>query len=137
MKIKIDAYSHLNHVSNVFICFCKNNQMQPANKSNTRYIVFSFSNAVSFSGVGITMMLLSTLVCIYYNIIIAYSIYYMFASFQFPLPWSDCSSWSEKDCNKTVRGMPSTAWIMDVTVFNKMLLYRFSQKCLNFVSLLI
>ncbi|XP_060714050.1 sodium- and chloride-dependent neutral and basic amino acid transporter B(0+) [Tachysurus vachellii] len=54
-------------------------------------------------GVGITMMLVSTLVSIYYNIIIAYSIYYMFASFQFPLPWSDCSSWSEKDCNKTVR----------------------------------
>ncbi|KAK3536935.1 hypothetical protein QTP86_027053 [Hemibagrus guttatus] len=54
-------------------------------------------------GVGITMMLVGTFVSIYYNVIIAYSIYYMFASFQFPLPWSDCSSWSEKDCNNTVR----------------------------------
>ncbi|XP_053530089.1 sodium- and chloride-dependent neutral and basic amino acid transporter B(0+)-like isoform X1 [Ictalurus punctatus] len=54
-------------------------------------------------GVGITMMLLSTFVSIYYNVIIAYGIYYMFASFQFPLPWSDCSSWSEMDCNNTVR----------------------------------
>uniref|UniRef100_A0A9J7XHH6 Transporter n=1 Tax=Cyprinus carpio carpio TaxID=630221 RepID=A0A9J7XHH6_CYPCA len=45
-------------------------------------------------GVGITMMLVSIFVAIYYNVIIAYSIYYLFASFQYPLPWSvkDCSS---------------------------------------------
>ncbi|KAK9966499.1 hypothetical protein ABG768_003607 [Culter alburnus] len=45
-------------------------------------------------GVGITMMLVSTFVAIYYNVIIAYSIYYLFASFQNPLPWSlkNCSS---------------------------------------------
>ncbi|XP_053530161.1 sodium- and chloride-dependent neutral and basic amino acid transporter B(0+) isoform X2 [Ictalurus punctatus] len=54
-------------------------------------------------GVGITMMVVGTFVSIYYNVIIAYGIYYMFASFQFPLPWSDCSSWSEMDCNNTVR----------------------------------
>uniref|UniRef100_A0A8C1WI81 Transporter n=1 Tax=Cyprinus carpio TaxID=7962 RepID=A0A8C1WI81_CYPCA len=46
-------------------------------------------------GVGITMMLVSTFVAIYYNVIIAYSIYYLFASFQYPLPWS------AKDCNST------------------------------------
>uniref|UniRef100_A0A672RS48 Transporter n=1 Tax=Sinocyclocheilus grahami TaxID=75366 RepID=A0A672RS48_SINGR len=46
-------------------------------------------------GVGITMMLVSTFVAIYYNVIIAYSIYYLFASFQYPLPWS------VKDCNST------------------------------------
>ncbi|KAK7119510.1 hypothetical protein R3I94_021370 [Phoxinus phoxinus] len=45
-------------------------------------------------GVGITMMLVSTFVAIYYNVIIAYSIYYLCASFQYPLPWSvkNCSS---------------------------------------------
>uniref|UniRef100_A0A8B9JKX8 Transporter n=1 Tax=Astyanax mexicanus TaxID=7994 RepID=A0A8B9JKX8_ASTMX len=46
-------------------------------------------------GVGITMMLVSTFVAIYYNVILAYSIYYLFASFQYPLPWSNCSGWSE------------------------------------------
>uniref|UniRef100_A0A8B9JL20 Transporter n=1 Tax=Astyanax mexicanus TaxID=7994 RepID=A0A8B9JL20_ASTMX len=44
-------------------------------------------------GVGITMMLVSTFVAIYYNVILAYSIYYLFASFQYPLPWSNCSGW--------------------------------------------
>ncbi|XP_036416004.1 sodium- and chloride-dependent neutral and basic amino acid transporter B(0+) [Colossoma macropomum] len=56
-----------------------------------------------FQGVGITMMLVSTFVSIYYNVIIAYSIYYLFASFQYPLPWSDCSSRSDTNCNITAR----------------------------------
>uniref|UniRef100_A0A671LR84 Transporter n=1 Tax=Sinocyclocheilus anshuiensis TaxID=1608454 RepID=A0A671LR84_9TELE len=51
-------------------------------------------------GVGITMMLVSTFVAIYYNVIIAYSIYYLFASCQYPLPWSakDCNSTGLLDC---------------------------------------
>ncbi|KAG2464382.1 S6A14 protein, partial [Polypterus senegalus] len=51
-------------------------------------------------GVGVTMVLVSTLVAIYYNCIIGYSIYYLFASFQFPLPWSDCFEWSDENCSK-------------------------------------
>ncbi|XP_059394289.1 sodium- and chloride-dependent neutral and basic amino acid transporter B(0+)-like [Carassius carassius] len=52
-------------------------------------------------GVGITMMLVSTFVAIYYNVIIAYSIYYLFASFQYPLPWS------ATDCNSTALNVTS------------------------------
>ncbi|KAG2464282.1 S6A14 protein, partial [Polypterus senegalus] len=51
-------------------------------------------------GVGVTMVLVSALVAIYYNCIIGYSIYYLFASFQFPLPWSDCFEWSDENCSK-------------------------------------
>ncbi|XP_044161508.1 sodium- and chloride-dependent neutral and basic amino acid transporter B(0+)-like [Bufo gargarizans] len=58
-------------------------------------------------GVGIMMVLISTLVSIYYNVIIAYSLYYMFASFQSILPWSDCFSWSDEKCSKTIRGICS------------------------------
>ncbi|XP_076845305.1 sodium- and chloride-dependent neutral and basic amino acid transporter B(0+) isoform X2 [Brachyhypopomus gauderio] len=53
-------------------------------------------------GVGITMMLVSTFVSVYYNVIIAYSIYYLFASFQFPLPWTEYTS---TDCNTTARAV--------------------------------
>ncbi|XP_072361161.1 sodium- and chloride-dependent neutral and basic amino acid transporter B(0+)-like isoform X2 [Scyliorhinus torazame] len=54
-------------------------------------------------GVGITMVLVSTLVAIYYNCIIAYSLYYLFASFQSPLPWADCFSWwgADETCSRT------------------------------------
>lgn len=56
-------------------------------------------------GVGVTMVMANILVTIYYNVIIAYSLFYMFASFQFPLPWSECSGncsvTPEEVCNRT------------------------------------
>ncbi|XP_028823475.1 sodium-dependent proline transporter isoform X2 [Denticeps clupeoides] len=39
-------------------------------------------------GIGIGMLCVSTLVCLYYNVIIAWTFYYLFSSFQMPLPWS-------------------------------------------------
>ncbi|XP_068455943.1 sodium-dependent proline transporter isoform X2 [Clinocottus analis] len=39
-------------------------------------------------GIGIGMLCVSTLVCLYYNIIIAWTFYYLGSSFQSPLPWS-------------------------------------------------
>ncbi|KAJ1203165.1 hypothetical protein NDU88_006958, partial [Pleurodeles waltl] len=41
-------------------------------------------------GVGIASMLVSFLVGLYYNTIIAWVMWYFFNSFQEPLPWSDC-----------------------------------------------
>nr|XP_005899401.1 PREDICTED: sodium- and chloride-dependent neutral and basic amino acid transporter B(0+) [Bos mutus] len=55
-----------------------------------------------FQGVGITMVLISLFVTIYYNVIIAYSLYYLFASFQRELPWSKCSiSWADGNCSRS------------------------------------
>ncbi|XP_023257804.1 sodium- and chloride-dependent neutral and basic amino acid transporter B(0+)-like, partial [Seriola lalandi dorsalis] len=51
--------------------------------------------------VGIAMVMVTLIVSIYYNVIIAYSLYYMFASFQFPLPWSSCSSSVDRNCSDT------------------------------------
>ncbi|XP_033631722.1 sodium- and chloride-dependent glycine transporter 1-like [Asterias rubens] len=44
-----------------------------------------------FKGIGFGMVLMSGYFCLYYNIIIAYSAYYMFASFLNPLPWVGCN----------------------------------------------
>ncbi|CAG5117446.1 unnamed protein product, partial [Candidula unifasciata] len=49
-----------------------------------------------FTGIGYAMVLISFIVCIYYNMIIAYAIYYMFVSFvnlDDQLPWEDCGHW--------------------------------------------
>ncbi|XP_036596114.1 sodium- and chloride-dependent neutral and basic amino acid transporter B(0+) [Trichosurus vulpecula] len=54
-----------------------------------------------FQGVGITMILISIFVAIYYNVIIAYSLYYLFASFQKVLPWSECFYWADSNCSRT------------------------------------
>uniref|UniRef100_A0A3P9J7Y5 Transporter n=1 Tax=Oryzias latipes TaxID=8090 RepID=A0A3P9J7Y5_ORYLA len=50
-------------------------------------------------GVGIAAVVVTLVVSIYYNVIICYSLYYMFASMQFPLPWSDCFSWADSSCS--------------------------------------
>uniref|UniRef100_A0A672IEX0 Transporter n=1 Tax=Salarias fasciatus TaxID=181472 RepID=A0A672IEX0_SALFA len=50
-------------------------------------------------GVGIGTVLVTLVITVYYNVIITYSLYYMFASMQNPLPWSDCFSWSNDNCS--------------------------------------
>ncbi|XP_044034685.1 sodium- and chloride-dependent neutral and basic amino acid transporter B(0+) isoform X2 [Siniperca chuatsi] len=52
-------------------------------------------------GVGVAMTMVTLIVSVYYNVIIAYSLYYMFASFQSPLPWSSCLSWADSNCSRT------------------------------------
>ncbi|CAI9622863.1 unnamed protein product [Staurois parvus] len=44
----------------------------------------------TLKGVGIASMLVSFLVGLYYNTIIAWVMWYFFNSFQEPLPWSEC-----------------------------------------------
>ncbi|KAM8953600.1 sodium- and chloride-dependent neutral and basic amino acid transporter B(0+)-like [Pelodytes ibericus] len=73
-------------------------------------------------GVGITMVLITTLVSIYYNVIIAYSLYYLFASFHTILPWTNCDAWADEKCSKTIKGLcnvtlsPNNITTMDLTV---------------------
>ncbi|XP_067852909.1 sodium- and chloride-dependent neutral and basic amino acid transporter B(0+)-like isoform X1 [Heptranchias perlo] len=54
-------------------------------------------------GVGITAVIAITLADISYSCIIAYGLYYLFASFQSPLPWTDCFSWwgADETCSRT------------------------------------
>lgn len=46
-----------------------------------------------FQGVGYAMFLLSTLVGIYYNMILAWALFYLVSSFTSDLPWSSCDNW--------------------------------------------
>ncbi len=50
-----------------------------------------------FKGLGISMNCASALLCIYYNMIIAYSIYFLLLSFRGTLDWSVCDfAWSSR-----------------------------------------
>ncbi|XP_068134520.1 sodium-dependent proline transporter isoform X1 [Hyperolius riggenbachi] len=46
-----------------------------------------------FKGVGMGMLLIVALVAIYYNMIIAYVLFYLFASLTSNLPWKHCGNW--------------------------------------------
>lgn len=47
----------------------------------------------AFKGIGYGMVMVSFLVYIYYNIVIAYSFHYLFSGFQKVLPWTRCDAW--------------------------------------------
>ncbi|ELU04100.1 hypothetical protein CAPTEDRAFT_93564 [Capitella teleta] len=52
-----------------------------------------------FKGVGYAMLIVTSLCSIYYNVIIAYVIFYFFASLTSELPWKDCShTWNSASC---------------------------------------
>ena len=54
-----------------------------------------------FSGIGHAMLMVSLLVSIYYNVIIAWILFYLFASFQSDVPWRSCDpKWASANCRE-------------------------------------
>lgn len=52
-----------------------------------------------FAGVGYGMVIISGIVCVYYNIIITWTLYFLYMSFRAILPWSSCdNSWNTENC---------------------------------------
>uniref|UniRef100_W8B744 Transporter n=6 Tax=Ceratitis capitata TaxID=7213 RepID=W8B744_CERCA len=52
-----------------------------------------------FRGLGAGMVIVSAIVMLYYNLIIAWTIFYMCASFRRQLPWQNCeAAWSTENC---------------------------------------
>lgn len=55
-------------------------------------------------GAGAAMLLIVGLVAIYYNMIIAYVLFYLFASLTSNLPWEHCGNWWNTDLCLEHRG---------------------------------
>ena len=52
-----------------------------------------------YTGSGHASIVILTLLCIYYNIILGWSLYYLFMSFTSKLPWSHCDNdWNTDNC---------------------------------------
>ena len=50
-------------------------------------------------GVGVAMVIISMIVAIYYNVIMAYCLFYLFNTFRTVLPWTECNpAWSDERC---------------------------------------
>nr|XP_006011518.1 PREDICTED: sodium-dependent dopamine transporter [Latimeria chalumnae] len=55
-----------------------------------------------FKGVGFTVILISLYVGFFYNVIIAWAVYYLFSSFTTELPWVHCNNtWNSLNCSDT------------------------------------
>ncbi|XP_034461964.1 sodium- and chloride-dependent GABA transporter ine [Hippoglossus hippoglossus] len=50
-------------------------------------------------GVGVASVAISFIMCTYYNVVITWALYYLFNSFQAPLPWQSCNNtWNTPNC---------------------------------------
>uniref|UniRef100_UPI001EAED1D7 sodium-dependent serotonin transporter-like n=1 Tax=Oncorhynchus gorbuscha TaxID=8017 RepID=UPI001EAED1D7 len=59
-------------------------------------------------GVGLATVAISFIMCTYYNIIITWGLYYLFSSFQSPLPWQSCNNtWNTPNCTDHIN--PNTS----------------------------
>lgn len=59
-------------------------------------------------GVGYGMMVVSTYIGIYYNVVICIAFYYFFMSMTNLLPWTYCNNpWNTPDCSGVVSGGPT------------------------------
>uniref|UniRef100_A0A8C6WI92 Solute carrier family 6 member 5 n=1 Tax=Neogobius melanostomus TaxID=47308 RepID=A0A8C6WI92_9GOBI len=53
----------------------------------------------ALQGCGIAMLIISVLIAIYYNIIMCWTLYYLFASLKGALPWATCrNEWNTLEC---------------------------------------
>ncbi|KAK3745509.1 hypothetical protein QZH41_009919, partial [Actinostola sp. cb2023] len=74
------------------------------NQGMAKDVPLAFSFSTCFSGIGIAMITISFLVSIYYNVILAWSVYFLYSSFQSDLPWVGCHhSWNTPDCYNGTR----------------------------------
>ncbi|KAJ9583871.1 hypothetical protein L9F63_021785, partial [Diploptera punctata] len=80
-----------------------------------------------FRGLGYGMVIVSAIVMLYYNLIIAWTIFYMFASFSSVLPWEKCEEWS------TIKHIfnPSFTTSRSYIVFHQMTVMYFSFEMLD------
>lgn len=78
-----------------------------------------------FSGVGYGMVIISGIVCVYYNIIITWTLYFLYMSFRAVLPWSSCdNSWNTENCylhsNNEATDVNSTSFMWNATSVGNM-----------------
>ncbi|XP_078601679.1 sodium-dependent proline transporter-like [Branchiostoma floridae x Branchiostoma japonicum] len=67
-------------------------------------------------GIGYSMIIISSWTSIYYNMIIAWALYYLFASFTSVLPWHHCGHWwNTPSCVETVEVANMTANMTNFT----------------------
>ncbi|XP_055671398.1 sodium- and chloride-dependent glycine transporter 1 isoform X1 [Falco peregrinus] len=69
-----------------------------------------------FKGVGYGMMVVSTYIGIYYNVVICIAFYYFFVSMTRVLPWTYCSNaWNTPDCVGVLDGNLSSRAALNLT----------------------
>lgn len=68
------------------------------------------------AGIGYASIVIVSLLNIYYIIILAWAMYYLFQSFQSELPWAKCNhSWNTPHCLEDTLRRNRSLWISNST----------------------
>lgn len=70
-----------------------------------------------FSGIGISMLFICSLIAIYFNVITAWSMIYVLNSLKFTLPWATCGNdWNTDACSVWNKGAVEMCRQMNGTI---------------------
>lgn len=62
------------------------------------------------SGVGVAAVVISFILCTYYNVVLTWALYYLISSFQVPLPWQSCTNtWNSPNCTNNASSSSSSS----------------------------
>lgn len=72
-----------------------------------------------FTGIGYASIVIVTLLNVYYIVILAWGVYYLFHSFTTVLPWAHChQEWTTPNCVEDTLRKNKTLWLsLNVTNF--------------------
>ncbi|XP_052222330.1 sodium- and chloride-dependent glycine transporter 2-like isoform X2 [Dreissena polymorpha] len=81
----------------------------------------------AMKGVGMSVVLITACIIVYYNVVVSWCVYFFFASMTSQLPWSDCENeWNTCRCRDTTMNTSlSFPWHNDS---------RLAQDCINFTN---
>ncbi|XP_048253632.1 sodium- and chloride-dependent glycine transporter 1-like isoform X1 [Haliotis rufescens] len=72
-----------------------------------------------FKGLGYSMVIVSGLIGVYYNVIIGWCFFYFFSSMQGTLPWSHCNNeWNSPNCIVDSRVANNSNATLNITMYN-------------------
>uniref|UniRef100_T1IMI3 Transporter n=1 Tax=Strigamia maritima TaxID=126957 RepID=T1IMI3_STRMM len=66
-----------------------------------------------FKGAGLATVVVSFLLCTYYNVIVAWTLFYLFNSLRGDLPWTRCGNkWHSMQCDRNLTGNSSSSQVI-------------------------
>ncbi|XP_029457239.1 sodium- and chloride-dependent taurine transporter isoform X1 [Rhinatrema bivittatum] len=86
-----------------------------------------------FTGIGYASIVIVSLLNVYYIVILAWGMYYLFQSFQSQLPWTSCQqSWNTNNCVEDTSRKNKTLWLsLNATNFTSPVVEFWERKVLS------
>ncbi|KAG8265683.1 hypothetical protein J6590_089474 [Homalodisca vitripennis] len=117
LDINMDMYYYTIFGWAVYYLFASFRSELPWTRCDNPWNTLNSTLYSCFTGVGYAICLLDIYMGMYYNTIIGWAVYYLFASFRSELPWTSCDNpWNTLDCTlySCVAGVGYAICLLDI-----------------------